>query len=92
MAYAPMTLAVLSCGTFFFFGSITMVGVLYTWLQVPETKDRTLEEMGELFGSDGGAARDAMRKRRIEQEVGLVLLLDYHSKSLRDEKLAAQGV
>jgi hypothetical protein len=52
---------------------------------VPETKGRTLEEMDELFGSTGIAQDDALRKARIEGEIGLLSLLGVEHAS--DEKL-----
>lgn len=62
-------------GTFIFFGCVTVVGVVYVYLFVPETKGRTLEEMDEIFGSTGIAAEDSVRKARIEREIGLAELL-----------------
>lgn len=54
---------------------MTTIGVLYVWFFVPETKGRTLEEMDELFGSEGMAVEDEARKRQIEREIGLLALL-----------------
>ncbi|KAF7712316.1 MFS-type Sugar/inositol transporter [Penicillium ucsense] len=62
-------------GTFIFFGAITVVGALYVFFLVPETKGRTLEEMDELFGATGMAIADEERKSRIEREIGLLALL-----------------
>ena len=52
-----------------------MIGVLYVWFFVPETKGRTLEEMDELFGSEGMAAEDEALRQRIDREIGLTALL-----------------
>ncbi|KAJ5495015.1 hypothetical protein N7539_000131 [Penicillium diatomitis] len=62
-------------GTFIFFGVITVIGALYVFFLVPETKGRTLEEMDELFGATGMATADEERKSRIEREIGLLSLL-----------------
>jgi hypothetical protein len=62
-------------GAFIFFGVITLIGAVWVYFFVPETKGRTLEEMDELFGVTGMAAADGDRKRRIEREIGLLALL-----------------
>lgn len=72
-------------GTFIFFGCVTVIAVLYVHFLVPETKGRTLEEMDELFGSTGIAQDDAIRKARIESEIGLLALLGVEHTS--DDKL-----
>jgi hypothetical protein len=55
---------------------MTVIGVLFIYFYVPETKGRTLEEMDELFGEAGFAQADLDRKARIEREIGLTQLLD----------------
>jgi hypothetical protein len=62
-------------GTFIFFGCITVVGAIWVYFFVPETKGRTLEEMDELFGEVGFAHADLATKARIEREIGLTALL-----------------
>ncbi|KAL4800779.1 general substrate transporter [Aspergillus venezuelensis] len=62
-------------GAFIFFGVITVIGVLWVFFFVPETKGRTLEEMDEIFGQVGFAREDLERKARIEREIGLTALL-----------------
>lgn len=74
LATSPF-IAASNYGTFIFFGGVTTIGVLYVWFFVPETKGRTLEEMDELFGSEGMAVEDETRKRQIEREIGLLALL-----------------
>lgn len=68
-------------GTFIFFGCITTLSVLYVIFLVPETKGRTLEEMDEIFGSQGVAAEDEALKRQIEHGIGLLALLGEDSTS-----------
>ncbi|KAL4864789.1 hypothetical protein BDV12DRAFT_175634 [Aspergillus spectabilis] len=63
-------------GAFIFFGVITVIGVIWVYFFVPETKGRTLEEMDELFGEVGFAQDDLERKARIEREIGLTALLN----------------
>jgi hypothetical protein len=48
-------------------------GALFVWLVVPETKDKTLEELDDYFGGDGStlAAEDRARMERINRELGL---------------------
>jgi hypothetical protein len=62
-------------GAFIFFGAITVVGCLWVYFFVPETKGRTLEEMDELFGEVGFAQADLARKEKIERDIGLIALL-----------------
>ncbi|KAL4966082.1 putative MFS monosaccharide transporter [Aspergillus stella-maris] len=62
-------------GAFIFFGVITVIGVLWVFFFVPETKGRTLEEMDEVFGEVGFAREDLERKARIERDIGLTALL-----------------
>ncbi|KAF2773918.1 putative MFS monosaccharide transporter [Teratosphaeria nubilosa] len=62
-------------GTFIFFGCMTVLGGLFVFFLVPETKGRTLEEMDEIFGEVGFAHADLALKARIEREIGLTALL-----------------
>jgi hypothetical protein len=63
-------------GAFIFFGVVTVIGVLFIYFYVPETKGRTLEEMDEIFGEVGFAAADRERKEKIERDIGLTALLN----------------
>ncbi|OJI91530.1 hypothetical protein ASPTUDRAFT_38563 [Aspergillus tubingensis CBS 134.48] len=74
LATSPF-IAASTYGTFIFFGCITVVGAVYVWFFVPETKGRTLEEMDELFGSEGMAAEDEALRQQIDREIGLTALL-----------------
>ncbi|KAL4895133.1 general substrate transporter [Aspergillus ambiguus] len=85
LATSPF-IAASNFGTFIFFGCVTTIGVLYVWFLVPETKGRTLEEMDELFGSEGMAVEDENRKRQIEREIGLLALLGEEPEEPSGEK------
>jgi MFS family permease len=60
-------------GTYIFFASFCAGGAIFVWLMVPETKNKTLEELDVYFGGDGDtiAARDRERMARIEESLGL---------------------
>lgn len=60
-------------GTYIFFACFAGGGALFVWFLVPETKDKTLEELDVYFGGDGTtlAAEDRARMERINQELGL---------------------
>lgn len=48
----------------FFFGGLSAISLLWTWFRVPETKDRTYEELDIMF-SRGVRTRD-FKKYRVE--------------------------
>lgn len=60
-------------GTYIFFASFCVGGCLFVWKFMPETKDKTLEELDVYFGGDesGIAAKDRERMQRINQSLGL---------------------
>jgi len=68
-------LTTMGYGTFLFFGLFTLVGAFFIIFVVPETKQLTLEEMDNVFGSTGVAAADAELMRQINSEVGLTQAL-----------------
>lgn len=67
----PDMISGMAYGTFIFFGLITLLGAVFIWFFVPETKRLTLEEMDVLFGSAGVASADRERMAEIHQELGL---------------------
>jgi len=48
-AFRPMKEAFTPEGTFWFYGVIMFVGTLYVYFKMPETKDKTLEEIEKMF-------------------------------------------
>jgi Sugar (and other) transporter len=44
-----------NAGTFFLFGSLSVVALAYFQRQVPETKNRSLEEIERVLGLPGAA-------------------------------------
>ncbi|KZT73597.1 general substrate transporter [Daedalea quercina L-15889] len=67
----PTMMKKLTFGTFVFFGSFSFAGAIFVALFVPETKGLTLEEMDDVFGSEGLAAADMERQLVIEKRLGL---------------------
>ncbi|TFY58399.1 hypothetical protein EVJ58_g6441 [Rhodofomes roseus] len=67
----PTMMKNITFGTFVFFGSFTFLGALFIAFFVPETKGLTLEEMDDVFGSEGLAAADTERQLAIEKRLGL---------------------
>ncbi|GKZ22429.1 hypothetical protein AbraIFM66951_004650 [Aspergillus brasiliensis] len=91
LATSPF-IAASTYGTFIFFGCITLVGVFYVWFLVPETKGRTLEEMDELFGSEGMAAEDEALRQQIDRDIGLTALLHGEMIDESTEKIPEKAV
>jgi MFS family permease len=60
-------------GTYIFFAAFCGMGAAFVWLLVPETKNRTLEELDIYFGGDNNsiAVADRERMRRIEESLGI---------------------
>jgi hypothetical protein len=66
-------LASMKYGTYIFFAAFCAGGGLFVWLCVPETKNKTLEELDVYFGgnADGIALKDRERMAAIEERLGL---------------------
>jgi MFS family permease len=66
-------LASMDYGTYIFFAAFCLGGAAFVWKCVPETKDRTLEELDIFFGGDETsiAQSDAVRMQRIYASLGL---------------------
>lgn len=69
----PDMIDALKYGAYILFGLICVIGTAYVFFLVPETKNRTLEEMDELFKDETGQGkRDIERLTRIWRELGLL--------------------
>lgn len=66
-------LASMKFGTYIFFAAFSGMGGVFVWLLVPETKDKTLEELDVYFGGDESsmAQADMERMNRINVQLGL---------------------
>ncbi|KAJ5523381.1 hypothetical protein N7513_012925 [Penicillium frequentans] len=79
----PQMVAQMGYGTFIFFGAMCILGALFIYFVVPETKNLTLEEMDEVFGDEAGSAiEDRNRLLQIYTELGL---LDFGSSEKKPE-------
>ncbi|KAJ5903300.1 hypothetical protein N7504_005683 [Penicillium tannophilum] len=79
----PQMVAQMGYGTFIFFGAMCILGALFIYFVVPETKNLTLEEMDEVFGDEAGSAiEDRNRLLQIYTELGL---LDFGSSEEKPE-------
>lgn len=66
-------LASMKFGTYIFFACFSGGGGLFVWWLVPETKNKTLEELDVYFGGDQNsmAVADKERMQRINEKLGL---------------------
>lgn len=76
-------------GTYIFFAFFSGMGGVFVWLLVPETKDKTLEELDVYFGGDQSsvAAADAERMQRINERLGLSGIED--ADQLREKEFSS---
>jgi len=60
-------------GVYIFLGLMCVLGTLYVYFFVPETKNRTLDEMDELFGDKSGRSKvEAALLLTAMRDVGLL--------------------
>lgn len=83
----PPMLQSLTWGTDIFFCVWTVLGGLFIWFLVPETKGKTLEEMNAVFGSHT-TSDELVALAEVQQEVGLTALVGRtgHSMDIQYEK------
>lgn len=67
----PDMLATLGYGTYIFFAAFCLLALLFTYLFVPETKGKSLEDMDIVFG-DTVAHEEKTRLFNIAAELGIV--------------------
>lgn len=56
-------------GAYIFFAIFCAASFAWTWLFVPETKGKTLEEMDRVFGDEGLSLVEEERRERIAREI-----------------------
>lgn len=62
-------------GVFIFLGAMCVLGVGYIWFFVPETKQKTLDELDAVFGDKSGRSQwEAGLMLQCQREVGLLRL------------------
>lgn len=66
----PDMLETLKWGTYIFFAAFCLIGLVFTYFCVPETKGRTLEDMDRVFGDDA-ATQEKERLFAIAASLGL---------------------
>lgn len=71
-------LASMRFGTYIFFAAFCGGGGLFVWWFVPETKNKTLEELDIYFGGSESnlAIKDKERMQRINESLGLAGIQD----------------
>lgn len=72
-------------GTYIFFAAWLALGFLFVLFIVPETKNKTLEEMDRVFGSHT-SHDDIADLARIQQDIGLTALLSASPLGQKPEK------
>ncbi|KAK6076506.1 D-xylose-proton symporter (hexose transporter) [Seiridium cupressi] len=66
----PEMLDKIGWGTYIFFAAFCLIALVFTYFFVPETKDKSLEDMDVVFG-DSAAHEEKMRLYDIAASVGL---------------------
>ncbi|KAJ5096207.1 quinate permease [Penicillium alfredii] len=82
----PRMIEGMAWGIYLFFGVWLLLGALFIWFFVPETKNKTLEEMDLVFGSTM-ASQDRELSAAVRAEVGLTAMLE----ASREPKGEVQG-
>lgn len=73
----PDFVAVAPYGAYIFLGLMCVIAAAYVLFLVPETKNRTLDELDEVFGDTSGRSTwEAEQMRQAQRDVGLLALLD----------------
>lgn len=64
-------------GAYIFLGAICVLSAFYVYFLVPETKNRTLDELDELFGDQSGRSKmEAAFLLQAQKDVGLLAFAD----------------
>jgi len=71
----PDFVAAAPYGAYIFLGLICVIGAIYVHFGIPETKNRTLEEIDEVFGDKSSRSRlEAEMLEQAQRDVGLLAL------------------
>jgi hypothetical protein len=83
----PPMLSAITWGTYIFFAVWTILGGLFIYFLVPETKGKTLEEMDQVFGSHT-SSQEREDLAEVQRRVGLVALLESsaHASDISEDK------
>lgn len=87
----PPMLDGIGWGTYIFFSVWSLLGGVFVYFFIPETKGKTLEEMDMVFGSYTGA-EDMEELARVQERVGLKALIEGRASDSTDEKETAVAV
>lgn len=79
----------ISYGLYLFFAAWLLVGGLFVYFFIPETRGKTLEEMDAAFGSHT-SAEDVARLARIQEEIGLSRMLDGSQADVFDKDISKE--
>jgi hypothetical protein len=71
----PPMLSNITWGTYIFFAAWLAISFFFVLFFIPETRNKTLEEMDHVFGSHT-SQDDVEKLARIQQDVGLTRLLE----------------
>ncbi len=69
-SFPPLLSSAGPAATYWIFGALSLVTVLFTWLFVPETKGKSLEKMEELWSRRAGQAIKASASANDEGALG----------------------
>ncbi len=79
----PKFVANAKYGAYIFLGLMCVIGLMYVYFMVPETKNKTLDELDEVFGDfTGTSKKESELREKILKQVGLVDLLVGSDKEL----------
>ena len=73
----PDFVAAAPYGAYIFLGLMCVLASVYVFFLVPETKNRTLDELDEIFGDKSGRSTwEAEQMLQAQKDVGLLSFLD----------------
>lgn len=89
----PDFVAAAPYGAYIFLGLMCVLAAGYVFWFVPETKNRTLDELDEIFGDTSGrSVWEAKTMLQARKDVGLLSLLDMEYAPEDSHREKASGV